>query len=137
MPTTKTKQALIPLLDLQPLQDGNQDGIQLLASELKAALEEIGFFSVINHGVSWSLVEQIYEATKSLHALPQSEKDALTMDRTHGGYLGMGAGTSYASEIAGEVRKPNQNEAFFVHEGGYREANQYPELEGFQQLTAS
>ena len=44
MPTTKTKQALIPLLDLQPLQDGNQDGIQLLASELKAALEEIGFF---------------------------------------------------------------------------------------------
>ena len=137
MPTTTTKQALIPLLDLQPLQDGNQDGIQLLASELKAALEEIGFFSVINHGVSWSLVEQIYEATKSLHALPQSEKDALTMDRTHGGYLGMGAGTSYASEIAGEVRKPNQNEAFFVHEGGYREANQYPELEGFQQLTAS
>ena len=57
MPTTTTKQALIPLLDLQPLQDGNQDGIQLLASELKAALEEIGFFSVINHGVSWSLVE--------------------------------------------------------------------------------
>ena len=114
MPTTKTKQALIPLLDLQPLQDGNQDGIQLLASELKAALEEIGFFSIVNHGVSWSLVEQIYEATKSLHALPQSEKDALTMDRTHGGYLGMGAGTSYASEIAGEVRKPNQNEAFLV-----------------------
>jgi isopenicillin N synthase-like dioxygenase len=59
------------------------------------------------------------------------------MDRTHGGYLGMGAGTSYASEIAGEVRKPNQNEAFFIHEGGYREANQYPELQGFKELTAT
>ena len=59
------------------------------------------------------------------------------MDRTHGGYLGMGAGTSYASEIAGEVRKPNQNEAFFVHEGGYRDGNQYPNLKGFKDVTAT
>ena len=83
------------------------------------------------------MVEAVYDATRQLHALPQSQKDAITMDRTHGGYLGMGAGTSYASEIAGEVRKPNQNEAFFVHEGGYLEGNRYPHLEGFEDLTAA
>ncbi len=53
-----------------------------------------------------------------------------------GGYLGMGGGTSYASDIAGEVRKPNQNEAFFVHEGGYREGNHYPDLDGFRERTS-
>jgi isopenicillin N synthase-like dioxygenase len=134
---TEASTGLIPVLDLQALVDGEPDGIQDLALELRQALQKVGFFSIVNHGVSWSLVEDIYSATQTLHALPQTEKDAITMDRTHGGYLGMGAGTSYASEIAGEVRKPNQNEAFFVHEGGYRESNQYPDLTGFKELTAS
>ena len=134
---TESSTGLIPVLDLQSLVDGDPDGIRNLALELRKALEEIGFFSIVNHGVPWGLVEDIYDATQILHALPQTEKDAITMDRTHGGYLGMGAGTSYASEIAGEIRKPNQNEAFFVHEGGYRESNQYPDLTGFKELTAS
>jgi len=134
---TEASTGLIPVLDLQALVDGDPDGIRDLALELRQALEEIGFFSIVNHGVPWGLVEDIYGATQMLHALPQTEKDSITMDRTHGGYLGMGAGTSYASEIAGEVRKPNQNEAFFIHEGGYRESNQYPDLGGFKELTAS
>ena len=137
MSGTESSTGLIPVLDLQSLVDGDPDGIRNLALELRKALEEIGFFSIVNHGVPWGLVEDIYDATQILHALPQTEKDAITMDRTHGGYLGMGAGTSYASEIAGEIRKPNQNEAFFVHEGGYRESNQYPDLTGFKELTAS
>ncbi len=137
MSTKVTSASIIPILDLQPLLDGDAAGVTTLAAELKQALQDIGFFSIINHGVPWELVEEIYEATQTLHSLPQEQKDNITMDRTHGGYLGMGAGTSYASEIAGEVRKPNQNEAFFIHEGGYREANQYPELQGFKELTAT
>jgi len=137
MPVDTTSTKVIPVLDLQPLLDGDEQGIRVLATALGKALEDTGFFSITNHGVSWSLVEEIYEATRTLHALPQSQKDAITMDRTHGGYLGMGAGTSYASEIAGEVRKPNQNEAFFVHEGGYRDGNQYPNLKGFKDVTAT
>lgn len=137
MSSSATSTDIIPVLDLQPLLDGDDSGIARLADELGRALEEIGFFSVINHGVPWELIEDIYDATRNLHALPQPQKEAITMDRTHGGYLGMGAGTSYASEIAGEVRKPNQNEAFFIHEGGYREANQYPDIDGFKELTTS
>ncbi len=137
MSTKVTSASIIPVLDLQPLLDGDEAGVATLAAELKQALQDIGFFSIINHGVPWELVEEIYEATQTLHSLPQEQKDNITMDRTHGGYLGLGAGTSYASEIAGEVRKPNQNEAFFIHEGGYREANQYPEIQGFKELTAT
>ena len=135
--SSTTSAGIIPVLDLQPLFDGDDSDVATLAAELGQALEQIGFFSVVNHGVPWILIEDIYEATRDLHALPQAQKEAITMDRTHGGYLGMGAGTSYASEIAGEVRKPNQNEAFFIHEGGYREANQYPDIDGFKELTTS
>ena len=137
MSVAEASTELIPVLDLQPLFEGDSADVRDLASELRQALEEVGFFSIVNHGIPWGAVEDIYGATRTLHALPQTEKDAITMDRTHGGYLGMGAGTSYASEIAGEVRKPNQNEAFFVHEGGYRESNQYPDIADFRELTAS
>ncbi len=137
MSVAEASTELIPVLDLQPLLEGDSGDVRDLASELRHALEEVGFFSIVNHGIPWGVVEDIYGATRTLHALPQTEKDAITMDRTHGGYLGMGAGTSYASEIAGEVRKPNQNEAFFVHEGGYRESNQYPDIADFRELTAS
>ena len=137
MSVAEASTELIPVLDLQPLFEGDSADVRDLASELRQALEEVGFFSIVNHGIPWGAVEDIYDATRTLHALPQTEKDAITMDRTHGGYLGMGAGTSYASEIAGEVRKPNQNEAFFVHEGGYRESNQYPDIADFRELTAS
>ncbi len=137
MSVAEASTELIPVLDLQPLLEGDSGDVRDLASELRHALEEVGFFSIVNHGIPWGVVEDIYGATRTLHALPQTEKDAITMDRTHGGYLGMGAGTSYASEIAGEVRKPNQNEAFFVHEGGYRQSNQYPDIADFRELTAS
>ena len=134
--TEATETDLIPVLDLQPLLDGDADGIAQLGEELKAALEDVGFFFIVNHGVPWSQIQGIYQEAARLHAMPQADKDALPMSRLWGGYLGMGGGTSYASDIAGEVRKPNQNEAYFLHEGGYREGNHYPDLAGFRETTA-
>ncbi|MDG2114376.1 MAG: 2-oxoglutarate and iron-dependent oxygenase domain-containing protein [Actinomycetota bacterium] len=134
--TEAVETELIPVLDLQPLLDGDAEGTRELGRQLRPALREIGFFFIVNHGIPWDEVEAVYAAAAELHALPQEEKDAMPLSRLIGGYLGMGGGTSFASDIAGEVRKPNQNEAYFVHEGGYREANQYPDLDGFRELTA-
>ena len=131
--TETTETELIPVLDLQPLMDGDGPGIAALGAQLRSALEDVGFFFIVNHGVAWDEVQGIYDEAARLHALPQKEKDAIPLTRMLGGYLGMGGGTSYASDIAGDVRKPNQNEAYFAHEGGYRERNQYPDLEGFQE----
>ncbi|MCH1614855.1 MAG: hypothetical protein L7S47_04010, partial [Acidimicrobiales bacterium] len=137
MATSTTINNVIPVLDLSALSDQNENRIHDLVIQLRAALENVGFFFVTNHGISWEMVEGIYEQAKRLHFLPPSEKKSIPMDRTHGGYLGLGGGTSYASEIAGEERKPNQNAAYFIHEGGYREANRYPNLDRFQETTAS
>lgn len=119
---------LIPILDLDRI-DGDPVG---LGQELRAALEEVGFFFIVNHGIDWQTVEGVYAEAARLHALPSESLQPIAMDRDHGGYLGLGGGTSYASDIAGEVRTPNLNAAYFVHRGGYRLGNQWPELSGFR-----
>jgi isopenicillin N synthase-like dioxygenase len=135
MPVTTPQVDLIPVLDLAPLATGQPSDVEALGRQLRHALQEVGFFFIINHGIPWSAVEKIYGRARELHALPHEEKETFPMDGDHGGYLSLGGGTSYASDIAGEVRKPNQNEAFFVHEGGYRLSNRFPNLEGFEETT--
>jgi len=126
---------LIPVLDLQPLTEGDPSAPNLLATELSAALEDVGFFFVVNHGVPWALVERIYAEARRLHAQDPERLSEIAMDGSHGGYLKFAGGTSYASEIAGEVRTPNLNAAFFAHLNGYRLANRWPDLEGFQETV--
>lgn len=126
---------LIPVLDLSGLTAGDPEAVPRLGRELQTALEDVGFFFVTNHGVPWEMVESIYREAKRLHALPGERFDDALMDRDHGGYLGYGGGTSYASEIAGDVRTPNLNAAFFVHRGGYRLGNRWPDLDGFQAMV--
>ncbi len=126
---------LIPVLDLAGLTAGDPDAVPILGRELEAALMEVGFFFVTNHGVPWKLVTDVYDTARELHALPPERLEQAKMDREHGGYLGYGGGTSYASEIAGDVRTPNLNAAFFVHRGGYRLDNRWPDLPGFRSVV--
>ncbi|MGH1489986.1 MAG: isopenicillin N synthase family dioxygenase, partial [Acidimicrobiales bacterium] len=131
----EVKSDVIPVLDLAPLIAGDTAAVSALGDQLRVALEDVGFFFVVNHGVPWDMVSEVYDYAERLHALPQERFADALMDGEHGGYLGYGGGTSYASEIAGEVRTPNLNAAFFVHRGGYRLGNRWPELHGFQALV--
>lgn len=137
--TIATEQDLIPVLDLSPLLEPTPSSasIESLGAELRTALEHVGFFFITNHGVPWSQVDDLYAAARELHALPAETLSLFPMGKEQGGYLGFGGGTSYASEIAGEVRTPNLNAAFFAHIGGYRQSNQWPPLPGFQALAES
>lgn len=135
--TAVTDTELIPVLDLSGLTAGDPDAVAALALELRRALEDVGFFFITNHGVAWEHVQQVYDHARTLHSQPPELFENCLMDRDHGGYLGYAGGTSYASDIAGEVRTPNLNAAFFVHRGGYRLENRWPELPGFRTLIES
>ncbi len=126
---------VIPVLDLADLVAGEPGAAANLGRQLEQALTDVGFFFIVNHGIDWELVRQVYDAAARLHALPIDHLDSIAMDGDHGGYLTYAGGTSYASEIAGEVRTPNLNAAFFVHRGGYRHGNRWPDLDGFQDLV--
>ncbi|MDA3041339.1 MAG: hypothetical protein O3C27_17795 [Actinomycetota bacterium] len=134
MTLLRSETELIPVLDLRPLAEPTPDAIDHLGAELRRALEDVGFFFIVNHGVDWDEVEAIYEAARALHALPVDTLQTIAMSKEKGGYLGFGGGTSYASEIAGEIRTPNLNAAYFAHIGGYRQENQWPPLDGFRPL---
>jgi isopenicillin N synthase-like dioxygenase len=59
------------------------------------------------------------------------------MDAERSGYLRFGGGTSYASAIAGEVRKPNLNAAYFVQRDPSGRRNQWPDLPGFREAVGA
>ena len=124
--------AVVPVLDIGPYLRGEAGAAERTAAQLRSALEEIGFFFIVGHDVPWSMVEAVYQQARRLHALDEAAKEAILMSNERGGYLQLGGGTSYASAIAGAVRKPNLNAAFFAHRGGYRHGNQWPALDGFE-----
>jgi isopenicillin N synthase-like dioxygenase len=126
-----TATTVVPVIDLGAYRRGAS--LEETAAALRDALDRVGFFFVVDHGVDWSLVDEVYIAARRLHDLPAEVKEAMVMSADRGGYLRFGGGTSYASAIAGEVRKPNLNAAWFAHRGGYRSGNQFPAgLAGFQ-----
>ena len=105
--------ATIPLLDLRPFLAGAPGAVDATAAALRDALERVGFFFIVNHGVPWTLVNEIFAEARRFHALPPDEKLALKMSKHNTGYVAVGGGVSNASRIA-TARKPNLNAAFFM-----------------------
>lgn len=94
----------LPTIDLTHLDDPARH--RGLAAQIREALEEVGFFAIVNHGVAWSNVEQVYAAAASLHALPLDVKLGCQMG---GGRLGYSPLGNHARN--GRV---SVNEAFFM-----------------------
>lgn len=104
----------IPLLDLRAwLRHGRRRDLSALASELRTACEEVGFFSITGHGVAAEVTAGLFEQVRNLHAQSESFKLAVRMDRPdwpHGGmgYLPLRNSKLPARDIV------NVNEAFLV-----------------------
>jgi isopenicillin N synthase-like dioxygenase len=77
----------VPLIDLGPLREGTPAGLAQVAREIGAAAREIGFFAVTNHGIPAALVAEMFTAARDFFALPQAEKDALSIEASSA-YLG-------------------------------------------------
>jgi isopenicillin N synthase-like dioxygenase len=64
----------VPVIDLGPSFTGGAAGRQKVAEEIRAACEDIGFFTVIGHGVSDQSVDTLLKLAKTFFALPVDEK---------------------------------------------------------------
>src|SRR4051812_12218687 len=118
---------VLPVLDLEGYRAGRAGAREGLAAALRAALEEVGFFSIVGHGVDWGLVEDIYRQAARYHALPDEVKRAQVMTPRRMGYNPLG-GESI------EGRAPSLNEAVFLARPG-SSRNQWPDeaaLPGFR-----
>jgi isopenicillin N synthase-like dioxygenase len=105
--------ASIPVIDLGPYFAGVQGALEATAAALRNALETIGFFTIINHGIAQALIDRTFAEAKRFHDQPLDAKMALRMNEHNNGYMAMGQYAVWTSEV-NTNDKPDLNEAFFV-----------------------
>lgn len=104
----------IPVIDLGPYLRGQAGALEQTATELRYALENVGFYFIINHGVDQALIDRIFAAAARFHAQPLEEKLKLKIDENVLGYLPTQGATTRHSAINAN-NKPNVNEALFIN----------------------
>lgn len=67
----------IPVIDLAPFIDGDPAARAEIAGEIDRACREIGFFTVVGHGVDPALIARTRQAAVDFFALPAAEKLAV------------------------------------------------------------
>src|SRR5215471_18285535 len=102
----------IPVIDLGPYLADEPGALDRAAAELRHALTEIGFYSIVNHGVPSALVHEVYRQVARFHARPL-EKLKIKLDKHNVGYLPM-MGDTLRTSVVAHVTKPNMSEAFFM-----------------------
>ena len=103
----------IPFLDLGPCFAGAPGARERTARELRHALEEVGFFIIVNHGVPRALIEATFAEARRFHDLPLEAKMAVRMNEHNNGYMSMGRYAVWTSDVNANDQ-PDLNEAFFI-----------------------
>src|ERR1700758_4882664 len=128
----------IPVIDLGSYLADEPGALDDAAVELRHALTEIGFYSIVNHGVPSALVHEVYRQVARFHARPLDEKLKIKLDKHNVGYLPM-MGDTLRTSVVANVTKPNMSEALFIARDlppdhpdvvagrRFRSANQWPE----------
>ncbi|MGP9655484.1 isopenicillin N synthase family dioxygenase [Halomonas sp. AOP35-4E-18] len=76
-PTTSRKQPALPILDLSDFHSTDQH--QDFLANLRQAARDVGFFYLVGHGIDDTLIQQIWQVSRRFFALPQAEKNAISM----------------------------------------------------------
>ncbi|WP_322101899.1 isopenicillin N synthase family dioxygenase [Paraburkholderia sp. J41] len=81
----------VPVIDLATLRDADLGVRRRLGKQIAAVCEDVGFFYIVNHGVSAARIARMFELGERFFALPQQDKLALSManSRDYRGYLPM------------------------------------------------
>ena len=104
----------IPVIDLGPY-FGSGDALALasIADQLKTACEQTGFFTVIGHGISSEILDQMFSYVREFHQLPQKIKQSVMMDREDWPISGVGYMPLKNRKLPARD-KGNLNEAFII-----------------------
>lgn len=81
----------LPIIDLGEFIDSNGADLGDLPEQIRAACENIGFYFIINHGVSEDLIKRIFSQTKRFHQQPFEQKSSLMVNQNQRGYIVPGA----------------------------------------------
>lgn len=81
----------VPVIDVAPLAGAERDR-RAVAREIGRACEDIGFFTIVGHGVDAALVRRMDEVSREFFDLPVAEKQRVRRPRPEQsrGYIGLG-----------------------------------------------
>ena len=128
----------IPAIDIGPLFAADETARRAVAEELATAARDVGFFYVVNHGISEARQNALFEQTQRFFDLPYDDKMRYYIGKSdnHRGYVPAG-------EEAPDPTKADAKEAFdlsFELPADHPEvvagtpmlgANVWPDLDGF------
>lgn len=120
-----------------------------VGASIVEAYATLGFSYVVDHPIDLGLQAEVFEMSRRFHALPESRKRSIEVNRFHRGYVPFASSTDRTSTL-GEARKPNLSESFLmlrelpdnhpdVREGVYLAGpNQWPkEPVGFKEVLTA
>jgi len=131
----------IPVIDLQPLFTGGEEGRKAVAAEIGEACRGIGFFYVTGHGVPTELRDDVFDVAAKFFSGPEEEKAKAKFSVASGnrGFIPM------KGESLDPTKAPDLKEAFniglelapddpeIVNETKFRALNRWPEMAGFRE----
>jgi len=105
----------IPVVDLAPFLTGKPGALDATAELLRHALEDVGFYVIVNHGVPQAVIDEAYAAVRQFFALPTEAKMALPKNRDNIGYTPLGVRYNRASSDLNDKRQvTSAAESFFM-----------------------
>jgi isopenicillin N synthase-like dioxygenase len=107
-----TAVSTIPVIDFEPCFAGKRGMLEAAAAEVRRALEDVGFFVMVNHGVPLPMIERTFAEARRFHDQPLDRKMALRMNEHNNGYMAQGRYAVWTSDVNAND-KPDLNEAFF------------------------
>ena len=88
----------IPIIDIEPLRENHN--AKETAKQILDAVENVGFFFIINHGIDDNLIESARTAARRFFASSSDKKNEIAMDKHHRGFLAIGQSKMYGDAKA-------------------------------------
>jgi isopenicillin N synthase-like dioxygenase len=98
----------VPAIDIAPFLAGTAEGKRQVAAQVGRACEEIGFLTIIGHGVPTDLVQRTYDVSRRFFDLPLEEKLKVPVNSTGVGYIPLQVESLAASldeKTAGDLKE--------------------------------
>ncbi|MEQ8965507.1 MAG: 2-oxoglutarate and iron-dependent oxygenase domain-containing protein [Azospirillaceae bacterium] len=130
----------IPVIDVAPLASGDSEGTAAVAAAIGRACRGTGFFYIRGHGVPDTMMAEAFAASRALFALPDTEKDALSITRSphNRGYVAL-AGESLDPAIPADRKEAFNigldlalDDPEVVAGAPFRGVNVWPDLPGWR-----
>jgi len=105
----------VPIIDISGSVGGDVAARRALAAEIHRACRDIGFFTIVGHGIDEALIERVKDFSRSFFALPVAEKCQYKAAPGVKGIRGYrGVGDESLSYSLGQAAPPDYKETFRV-----------------------